>query len=448
MSLLIESAGAELGYILRKRDGVWVVAAGHSSEDGTFALLQSTPLNALPQGWPGIASTVVEHVDRTRQTVLLDEACASPEFCADAHIGQRQVASLLCLPMLRGGEVSAIVYLENNLARGAFTPNGRAVLEMLSSQAIISLENAFLYESLEQKVVERTQQLQEKNRELASALARLVEVQQQMISQEKLAELGALAAGIAHEIKNPLNFVTNFAELAGELAEEIGAAVLAHGSRVEGESREHLQGLLTSFHQATSKIREHGTRATGIVNGMALHARAGAGEREFVDLNYVLNQSLILAAHGGNKDGLRIDVVCDYDPEAGMVEMVTQDISRVVVNLVSNARYSVERKHRRGVAFVPTVVVSSRSLGSSVEIRVRDNGLGIPAVERERIFLPFFTTKPSGEGTGLGLSISHDIVVRGHQGNLQVESVEGEFAEFRVVLPRRQAHRTTREALH
>jgi signal transduction histidine kinase len=319
---------------------------------------------------------------------------------------------------------------------------------MLSSQAIISLENAFLYESLEQKVEERTRQLQEKNRELASALARLVEVQQQMVSQEKLAELGALAAGIAHEIKNPLNFVTNFAELAGELAEEISSAVMAQDNRPLVASGEQLQALLASFRQATTKIREHGSRATGIINTMALHARAGVGDCEVVDLNYVLSQSLILAAHVGNKESLRVDIVCDYDPEAGMVEMVARDISRVVVNLVSNARYSVERKHRRGGAFVPKVVVSSRSLGSSVEIRVRDNGLGIPAAERERIFLPFFTTKPSGEGTGLGLSISHDIVVRGHQGKLQVESVEGEYAEFRVVLPRRQAHRATRAPLH
>lgn len=439
MSLLMESGGAEVGYLLRRRGERWVVEAGQSAETGTFTLLQSIPLTDLaPRGFAGVATSIIDHVARTGETVLLDDACASPQFSQDSHVIQCQTASLLCFPMQRGGDMLAIVYLENNLARGAFTASGLTVLEMLSTQAAISLENAKLYESLEQKVEQRTSQLRDKNEELAGALARVGEAQRQMVSQEKLAELGALAAGIAHEIKNPLNFVTNFADVASDLAEEIEELVSAHLDRADVSSAGHLHGLVSNFRQAANKIREHGARATGIINGMALHARAGGGDRQLVDLNYVLSQSLILAAHGLAKEQLNIQVSTEYDPNVGAIEVVVQDISRVVVNLIANARYSIEQKHRQGRSFSPTIYVSSRDRGTSAEIRVRDNGLGVSAAVQERIFLPFFTTKPSGEGTGLGLSISHDIVVRGHKGQINIESMEGEFAEFIIVLPKRR----------
>jgi histidine kinase len=436
MSLLIESAGAELGYLLLNKRSGWVIEAGQSANSGTFTVLESVPVPELSsRGFAGAAASVIEHVSRTGTAVLVDDACVS-EFARDEHIAEQPMASVLCFPMKRAGELIALVYLENNLARGAFTASSVAILEMLSMQAIISLENANLYESLEQKVEERTRQLRAKNEELAGALARVVEVQRQMVSQEKLAELGALAAGIAHEIKNPLNFITNFAVVASGLAEEIEA--VASTRPLDAADPNELRILIASFQQATGKIREHGARATGIINGMALHARPGGGRHELVDLNQVLGQSVVLAAHGLNANGVSAQVVTDYDPLIGPVEIVAQDISRVVVNLISNARYSLDQKHRRGTRFVPEIRLTSRDQGENAQLSVRDNGLGIPALLRERIFLPFFTTKPAGEGTGLGLSISHDIIVRGHHGSIRVDSVDGEYAEFTIMLPKRR----------
>lgn len=444
MSLLIESAGAELGYLLLNRRSAWVIEAGQSAMSGTFTLLESVRLPELSgRGFPGAAASVIDHVARSGKAVLLDDACAS-EFARDSHISAQPMASVLCFPMKRAGELIALVYLENDLTRGAFTASSVALLEMLSMQAIISLENADLYESLEQKVEERTHQLRAKNEELAGALARVVEVQRQMVNQEKLAELGALAAGIAHEIKNPLNFITNFAAVASGLAEEIEAVASNGLLHSETADLDELRALIASFQQATDKIREHGARATGIINGMALHARPGGGQHELIDLNYVLVQSLVLSAHGPNSSGFSVHVVTDYDPAIGPVEIVAQDISRVVVNLVANARYSMDQKHRKGTQFVPEIKLTSRNRGDNVEVSVRDNGLGIPAPVRERIFLPFFTTKPAGEGTGLGLSISHDIIVRGHHGTISVDSVEGEYAEFTIVLPKRRARHLPR----
>ena len=437
MSLVVENGGAELGYLLLERHGRWFVAAGQSSK-GQWGHPQSIPLDELPShAMPGVAVSVIEHVARSNRAVLLDDAAMSSAFADDPHIAQDQTVSLLCFPMTRAGEQVAIVYLENNLARGAFTKSSLAVLEMLCLQAVVSLENATLYESLELKVDERTRQLREKNEELASALARVVDVQRQMMSQEKLAELGALAAGIAHEIKNPLNFVTNFAGVARELALEIEEITAQWSVSSERLRQEQLRDYVASFRQAVDKIVEHGARATGIINGMALHARASGGKHELVDLNYVLEQSLVLAAHGSAKAGFSVPIATSFDPELGPVEVGVQDISRVVVNLIGNAFYSVEQKRRRSASFTPTIRLSSHDRGDTAEIRVRDNGMGVAASVKDRLFLPFVTTKP-GEGTGLGLSISHDIVVRGHQGMMRVESVEGEYAEFIVVLPKRQ----------
>jgi signal transduction histidine kinase len=270
--------------------------------------------------------------------------------------------------------------------------------------------------------------------ELEKALAELRAAQSRLLVQEKLASLGALTAGIAHEIKNPLNFVTNFAELSQELFAELRA-----GLERAGPLAADVEETLTALEQNTAKVREHARRADGIVAGMLLHARGGKGHWQTVDLNALVDQAVALAYHGlrARDPSLQVALEKDYDPAAGHVLALPQDLSRVFLNLAANGCYAArEKKRKAGPDFTPTLTLRTRGLGDRVEVRVRDNGDGVPAAVRERLFQPFFTTKPAGEGTGLGLSISYDIVVRVHRGELRLETEEGAYAELIVVLPR------------
>ena len=291
-------------------------------------------------------------------------------------------------------------------------------------------------QTLEQKVVDRTKTITEKNSELQAAMEDLRAAQQQLITREKMASLGELTAGIAHEIKNPLNFVNNFSalslELLGELRDELkdGAA-----SGLTGE-------LLTILGQNMRKIDEHGKRADSIVQNMLLYSRSAPGELRPTDINALLDESVNLAYHGLRAKDLsfNISIERNYDASIGMIEAISQDISRVFLNIVNNACYSAHQRARKvGDSFSPTLRVSSRNLVDGCEIRIEDNGMGIPKTITDKIFQPFFTTKPPGEGTGLGLSLSYETVVRGHRGEIRVETVEGESAAFIIRLPKTAA---------
>lgn len=292
--------------------------------------------------------------------------------------------------------------------------------------------------TLEQKVDARTQELRAKNTDLEATLAELKKTQDQLIIQEKLASLGALVAGIAHEIKNPLNFVNNFAELSGELIGELREMVETQRDRLDPKQREEIGALIDDLAQNVSKIGEHGKRADGIVRGMLQHSRGKSGEVIPTDLNALVAEYVGLAYHGMRAQDASFNVTLQtaYDPDVGMVEVVPQDISRVFLNVINNACYAANEKRKTaGAAFAPTVGVRTTNLGDRVEIRIRDNGGGIPQSIRDKIFNPFFTTKPPGKGTGLGLSISYDIV-RQHRGEIRVETEEGQYTEFIIVLPK------------
>ena len=256
---------------------------------------------------------------------------------------------------------------------------------------------------------------------------------------EKLASLGQLTAGIAHEIKNPLNFVNNFAALSSELTDELNdvlkPAPLADAVR---EEVNELTGMLKDNLQ---KVVQHGKRANSIVRNMLLHSREGSGEQRLTDVNALIEESLNLAYHGARAEKPQFNVTLerDFAPDAGMVVMFPQEITRVMLNLVSNGFYAAtKRKNESGdTPFDPVLRASTRNLGDRIEIRIRDNGTGIPPDVKEKMFNPFFTTKPAGEGTGLGLSMSHDIVVKQHGGTIEVETAPGEFTEFRIVLARK-----------
>jgi two-component system, NtrC family, sensor kinase len=283
------------------------------------------------------------------------------------------------------------------------------------------------------------QQERQRTEELTQALQQLRQMQDQLVVQEKLASLGALTAGVAHEIKNPLNFVTNFAEISVDLAKELRGEVEACRVQLGDKSAANLVELASDLEQNLAKIREHGRRADSIIASMLMHSRGQSGETRPTPLNELLDEYVKLAYHGMRARDLTFNATinADYDPQVGNLNLIAQDISRVFLNVAGNAFYAVHQKKKRlGEGFAPTLSVSTRSLPDRAEVRFRDNGTGIPAELMTKVFDPFFTTKPAGEGTGLGLSLSYEIVVKEHQGEMLVESEEGQFTEFVIVLPR------------
>jgi signal transduction histidine kinase len=256
---------------------------------------------------------------------------------------------------------------------------------------------------------------------------------------EKLASLGSLTAGIAHELKNPLNFVSNFAQGSAELTRDIAALVGEHRASLDQGFTADLDGMLGMLQEATSKIEEHGHRATQIIDGMARHARASSGERAPTDLNALVAESVTLAQEAvRTRDAEPPPAVdCRYDDAIEALEMAPLEIGRVVMNVMDNAYYAVRQRRRAaGPSYAPRIEVHTVDHGERVEVRVRDNGTGIPAAMLGRVFEPFFTTKPPGAGAGLGLSISHDIVAKGHQGEIRITSVEGDHTEVVIALPK------------
>jgi two-component system, NtrC family, sensor kinase len=303
------------------------------------------------------------------------------------------------------------------------------------------------HDTLEAKVEARTEALQAREQEAREArlaaeqaLVDLHKAQDRLVETQKLASLGQLTAGIAHEIKNPLNFVNNFAELSAELTDELRGVLSAEDSSLPDKARTEIDDLTRMLNGNLVKIVEHGKRADSIVKNMLLHSRAGVGEWRAADLNALVEESLNLAYHGARaeKPDFNVTLHKALDATVGEIDLYPQEVTRVLLNLFGNGFYAVRERQRsaREPEFEPTLSVSTRSLADRVEIRVRDNGTGIPDEVRAKIFDPFFTTKPAGEGTGLGLSLSYDIVVKQHGGTFEVETEPGKFTEFIVTLPR------------
>ena len=288
-----------------------------------------------------------------------------------------------------------------------------------------------------QELGDANQGLRNQTLELEEKISQINEMQRQLVLQEKMASLGGLTAGIAHEIKNPLNFINNFSELSVELVEEL-REFFEPEAQVDIEEVTETLGMLEGN---VKKISEHGKRADSIVKGMLLHSRGQAGQRQLTDVNELLDEYVNLAYHGmrAKDTSFNISIARHYDEATGSLMLVPQEISRVFLNIVTNACYATKARADAGEpGFKPTVTVSSVGKDDSIEIRIHDNGTGIPDEIKDKIFNPFFTTKPPGAGTGLGLSITYDIVVQQHNGTVDVQSTPGEFTEFILTLPRNQ----------
>ncbi len=284
-----------------------------------------------------------------------------------------------------------------------------------------------------------TQELQNKNNELATALKQVKIIQKQMVVQEKLASLGNLTAGIAHEIRNPLNFINNFADLSKELTQELKTVIDQNQPKLSAEDFAYLQELLTDLEQNVTIINHHGQRAESIVSNMLLHSSGGEGKREATDINKLLAESVNLSYHGmrAKDTTFNVKIESNYDDMIGFIEIIPQDLNRVFLNIINNACYAVHQKQiQSNETFSPLLRIQTKNLDQQIEIRIYDNGGGVPSSVMEKIFNPFFTTKPPGEGTGLGLSLSHDIVVQKHQGEIKIETQEGSYTEFIIILPK------------
>ncbi|WP_027550273.1 ATP-binding protein [Bradyrhizobium sp. Cp5.3] len=422
LNTLVESAArlcdADEGTIFRPKDGVFYLAAScglgaeQESHLRTFA--------SVPERGSVVGRTLLD-----RKTVHVPDVQADPEFAPSSARRRSDVRTMLGVPLLREGAPIGVFVLTRHMVR-PFSEKQIELAATFADQALIAIENARLFE-----------EVQERTRELSRSLDDLRTAQDRLIQTEKLASLGQLTAGIAHEIKNPLNFVNNFSsvstELIGELNETLRSAALDDKTR---EDVDELTGMLKSN---LEKVVQHGKRADSIVRNMLLHSREGSGEHRHVDINAVVEESLNLAYHGARAERPSFNVTLkrDLDPAAGAVNIYPQEITRVLLNLISNGFYaSAKRKESAGDGFEPTLSATTRNLGGKVEIRIRDNGTGIPPEVKEKMFNPFFTTKPAGEGTGLGLSMSHDIVVKQHGGTIDVNTEPGAFTEFIITLPR------------
>ena len=373
-----------------------------------------------------------ERATITGRTLLEGTVIHVPDVLADPDYTFSEAQKLsgnprtfLGVPLLReGNPVGALVLLRRTMR--PFTDKQVELVTNFADQAVIAIENVRLFD-----------EVQARTKELAASLDDLRTAQDRLVQTEKLASLGQLTAGIAHEIKNPLNFVNKFSALSAELTDELND--LLKSAALTDNIRAKVDELTKMLKDNLEKVVQHGKRADSIVKNMLQHSREGSGEHRPADINAIVDESLNLAYHGARaeKADFSIALQRDLDPSVGMADVYPQEITRVLLNLISNGFYATtKRKAVAGDGFVPMLSATTKNLGDKVEIRIRDNGTGIPEEIKEKIFNPFFTTKPSGEGTGLGLSMSHDIIVKQHGGSIEVETEPGLFTEFKVVLPR------------
>jgi signal transduction histidine kinase len=410
---------------VREGDKFRVVAIHGAPQEYRDAMLGDPLVLPDPQSTMG-------RLVSTGQVVQIDDVATAPTYGMRARIATIELAkahTLVAVPMLKDKEVVGIIGIYRQEVR-PFTEKQIALVESFAAQAVIAIENTRLLHELRQRTDD-----------LSASLEDLRTAQDRLVQTEKLASLGQLTAGIAHEIKNPLNFVNNFSSVSVELLNELSEIVSA--VQADDKVREEIADLSDTLRDNLQKIVQHGKRADSIVKNMLLHSREGSGEHRPVDINAIVEESLNLAYHGARaeRQGFNITLERSFDPAAGEVDLFPQEITRVLLNLISNGFYAAIK--RKGQAangdFEPILAAATRNLGDRVEIRIRDNGTGIPPEVKDKMFNPFFTTKPAGEGTGLGLSISHDIIVKQHSGSISVDTEPGSFTEFKITLPRKAA---------
>jgi signal transduction histidine kinase len=336
------------------------------------------------------------------------------------------IRTLIAVPMVKEGELVGGITIYRREVR-LFTDKQVELVQNFAAQAVIAIENTRLLNDLRQRT-----------HELATSLDNLRAAQDRLVQTEKLASLGQLTAGIAHEIKNPLNFVNNFSGISAELIGELQNTL--SGLSVNPEMQAEIDDLIDTLRGNLEKVVQHGKRADGIVKSMLMHSGESSGQQQPTDINALVEESLNRAYYNARAEqrGFTINLEKSFDPTAGEAHLFPREITRALLNLISNGFYAATKRNAeaKGDGHEPILSAATKSLGDRVEIRIRDNGTGMTVDVKEQMFNPFFTTKPTGEGTGLGLSISHDIIVKQHGGSIEVETQPGQFTEIRVILPR------------
>src|SRR5262249_25902156 len=423
---LVESAvrvcEADTGIIRRREGDTYPVASTYG-----FSVEQRDRFTQYP--------AVPDRSSVFGRAILEGRTIHVPDLLSDPDIDQRRlrdyagvvnIRSGLGVLLMREGAVVGVFTLQRRNPR-PFTEKQIELVETFANQAVIAIENVRLFESVEART-----------RELAKSLEDLRATQDRLVQTQKLALLGQLTAGIAHEIKNPLNFVNNFSGISAELIDELRDTL--KGAPLDDKARTEINELADTLKSNFDKVLHHGRRADAIVKNMLQHSREGSGEHRAIDINALVEESLSLAWHGARAEaqGFEIKLGQSFDPSAGRADVFPQDIRRALLNMISNGFYAASRRRAEinGGDYEPLLTASTKNLGDRVEIRIRDNGTGMSPDVKEKMFNPFFTTKPTGEGTGLGLSISHDIIVKQHGGSIEADTQPGESTEIRVILPR------------
>ena len=362
-------------------------------------------IDALARQRIGLDETTVARALAEGDPVQIADLKQQPSSAVYEIILHAGFRAVLVAPLLRGEEIVGLLVVRRRTP-GTFPQNTIDLIKTFAAQSAVAIENARLFKNVQ------------------TSLEDLRTTQDRLVQTQKLASLGQLTAGIAHEIKNPLNFVNNFSGVSVELIDELQEALVK--AKADDKTRAEITELTDTLRDNLGKIVQHGRRADAIVKNMLLHSRQGSGEHRPVDINALVDESLNLAYHGARaeKQGFNIKLERSFDPAAGEVDLFPQEITRALLNLISNGFYAATKRkaEANGGDYEPTLAAATKNLGDRVEIRIRDNGTGITPGVKEKLFNPFFTTKPAGEGTGLGLSISHDIIVKQHGGSIEVDT--------------------------
>jgi two-component system, NtrC family, sensor kinase len=422
LQTLVESAAtlcdADKTIITRQKDGVFYRAEAYGFSREFLDYVRNIPIAA--ERGSGFGRALLEG-----RAVHIPDVKADPEYTLLEGQKLGDYRTVLAVPMLREGVATGVLSLTRSEVR-PFTEKQIELASTFADQAAIAIENVRLFESVEART-----------RELATSLESLRATQDRLVQTQKLASLGQLTAGHCARDQEPLNFVNNFSGVSVELIDELRQALA--GANLDSRLRAEISEIADTLQGNLDKVVQHGKRADSIVKNMLLHSREGSGEHRPVDINAIVEESLNLAWHGARaeKQGFNITMERSLDPAAAEADVFPQDITRVLLNLISNGFYAATKRkvEAEGDGYEPTLVASTRNLGDRVEIKIRDNGTGIPPEVKEKMFNPFFTTKPAGEGTGLGLSICHDIIVKQHAGAIEVDTQLGEFTEIRIILP-------------
>lgn len=442
MKIMTENAGAERALLILDKEGKWGVEA-----EATHAALTLFPDSPLDKSGSLAALSILYYVLRTKESVVLDNASESGLFTTDSYIQSKGVLSVLAFPLIHQTKLIGVIWLENNLATGVFTPGRVEILKLLSSQIANSIENVRLFakqinlsrelqvsnlkledysQNLERKVYLRTHELKEKNEQLQETLTQIKEMQKKLVQQEKLVSLGAITKTIASEMRAPLNYIFNFAKMSRELLTDL-------------KQGEPAAPLYQQIETNLDKINEHSKLADEIIMTMLEESRTTELVREPTDINKLIRDYADLVYYNYYKKDpqFSLSIETHWDPTLNKIAIVPQNIGRVIYNLIDNACYTTDQKKRENHNdYSPTLTITTRNQENDIEVVIWDNGKGIAPELLSRLFTPFTTTKPFGKGAGMGLSMSHDIIVLEHKGALHIDSVEGEWTKITLNLPK------------